>query len=729
MSETRTRKTLNLCYPLAEAESYAGSGRLDMVLRAQPAPDKSRRTLRMWLLSSAPAPSIMINSRRFEPVGKSSDGRWFDFGEFEEDPGELGVPGFGLVAFYGVGFEHAHASWLVITSQPGIEIEGNIEDAERALQGIARRDAGSSTLSPARVEVGTANTFVMTYRAGSQALEAGTLLRLCFPKGLARPQTEDSGADGWLAPLRKDAVTLTYLDISPESHERVDAVYRLDRHLEPDEELAFEYRSDFTFIFPLVWNRMERRYWWDHLPVMAPAVAVDQRGIFVAPLEARGHSLSVEAGPAERLFLFLPGRVRAGENIRLKGLFTDRYRNLPARSPLPGDFVLRIVGDREIELGAAAEHFERWYRFGLELPQLDPGVYRVLAVEGDSGRVLARSNPLQVMAADSALSPIYWGEIHAHTEQSDGSGDYAGLFEHARDCGGLDFAAAADHACYHSDNEWEWMQDTVNSFNDPGRFTTLVAYEWAGRQGHRNIYTSRDRLELYRGMTPGQRSLDQVYARLHGDKEIVAGPHVDHTKDFYDGHDPDVQRFMEIYSMWGDFEQLAFDILNKGARIGLTGGGDCHEGRCGFSSEDPDRQGVTTHTFSPGMKYRCGLTAAVMPELNRAELIKALRERRTYATTGDRILLDFSIGSARMGEQCQVRPGLTIKAEIHACAPLAAVEMIKNGEVAFARRDLPEDCQLEWTDDSMQTGWFILRLRQTDGHKAWSSPIWVMDGQ
>ena len=43
--------------------------------------------------------------------------------------------------------------------------------------------------------------------------------------------------------------------------------------------------------------------------------------------------------------------------------------------------------------------------------------------------------------------------------------------------------------------------------------------------------------------------------------------------------------------MWGDFEELVVDLLRRGAVVGFTGGGDCHEGHCFLSVEDAQGQG------------------------------------------------------------------------------------------------------------------------------------------
>jgi hypothetical protein len=188
---------------------------------------------------------------------------------------------------------------------------------------------------------------------------------------------------------------------------------------------------------------------------------------------------------------------------------------------------------------------------------------------------------------------------------------------------------------------------------------------------------------------------------------------------------------MELYSMWGNHEDLAFDILKKGGRIGFTGGGDCHEGRCGFSVEDRDGQGVTTHTFAPGLKYRCGLTAALMPRLTRKALLRALRERKTYATTGARILLDFSVGGLSMGEEGPAGAAGTaprVNGEMHACTAVDKIEVVKNGAVAHVIPAPPEDHSFSWEDPSGEPGWYVLRVTQIDGHVAWSSPVWVRSG-
>jgi hypothetical protein len=320
------------------------------------------------------------------------------------------------------------------------------------------------------------------------------------------------------------------------------------------------------------------------------------------------------------------------------------------------------------------------------------------------------------------------------------------VFRHARDEGGLEFATVTDHAEYISDNQWEWMQDVINRWHEPGRFVTLVGYEWIGKQADRIIYTARDRLPLFRGDDPAYENLDDFWGHFDGDEQVVGGPHatlVHQTK--WEQHNSNVERYAEIYSMWGscDFRDSPLvapwigpergitvnDILKQGAKLGFTAGGDCHDGRVGFTSEDPDGQGTTPHTFAAIILFRCGMTAANMPDLSRRSLVAALRSRRTYATTGARMLLSFEVAGVPMGGEGTAE-SVTCRATIHAVSPLKEVQIIKDGERVWSQPMEGLDVTLEWpdTDPPVKEHYYYLHVIQADGQRAWSSPVWIKEG-
>jgi hypothetical protein len=469
---------------------------------------------------------------------------------------------------------------------------------------------------------------------------------------------------------------------------------------------------------------------------------------------ANGHGFDVVPGPSRRLHLFLPGRRFASEKLSLKGTFTDHCRNTPPDGPIDEDFELWLeTGEDRISLGSPVGHFVAGHRFEVPLPPLDLGVYRAVAYHTGAQDEVVRSNPLEVTRNRVGQDRIYWGEIHAHTDMSDGIGDFSELYRHAREEGCLDFAAATDHAEFFSDNQWIWMQDVTNAWNQPGHFVTLVGYETEGKQRDRTVYTSRSRLKLFRGRYPPTSSLDVMWEHFHGEEDVVGGVHalLAHGVNWehWRHHDPSVERFVEIYSMWGasDYRDSPLvpdwidewiskgtinppmttnQLLGRGVKLGFTGGGDCHHGHCGFVSEDPDGQIAIPKHLAAYIQFRCGMTAAVMPRLDRSALIQALRNRRTYATTGARILLDFQAAGLPMGAigtatevECQIT--------VHAVEPVRLIQIVKDGRVVLSREFNDLDVTTTWIDPELPNHehYYYSHVVQADGHRAWSSPTWV----
>jgi hypothetical protein len=100
------------------------------------------------------------------------------------------------------------------------------------------------------------------------------------------------------------------------------------------------------------------------------------------------------------------------------------------------------------------------------------------------------SKPSQMTDVRSKLSPpaseynIYWGELHGHTNLSDGTIDIDTYFRTAHDKAHLDFCALTDHdhggvgkpELWDAD-KWNLIQDKVGEYNQPGSFVTILGYE------------------------------------------------------------------------------------------------------------------------------------------------------------------------------------------------------------------------------------------------------------
>ncbi|MBQ8431418.1 MAG: DUF3604 domain-containing protein [Clostridia bacterium] len=706
-------------------------------------PKKEEIPLRMWLLSPEAEAEISLDDQHFLPqaVLSTQEGYAVDYGRFLNPIGR-----FGQLRIRRLSESALRTSHLILTDRLDWAPSSTLEETQRSLWGLSRKDAGVSMLTPSRVTVGEAVTFRVAYRP-AVTLPAGSHIRFGIPVAFSKPQTEDPQKAGYLSVIGGfQEVTPLEPERVVEGHERIFAVYELTAPLTPADLLEVAYHTDHVFLFPQTYDENEMEYWYTRTPVMNVSVALPGREDYVFLQNANAHSLTICPDRPAKLHLFLPGRLHQGESILLRGLFTDRYHNPCPKTRPNFRFSLHLqYNDEPMEALSEAPVYDSFTRFHASLSLRRPGIYRVIAVD-ENGTKIAESNPFQLLPAADPLPNVYWGEIHAHCGMSDGIGEYADLFAFGRDISALDFAASADHACYFSDNEWEAMQDICNSFNSDGKYTTLVAFEWAGKQVHRNIYTYRDRLELFRGMYEPTSNLNTVYDHFHGREDVVAGPHgsIAHGIEF-DHHDPDVERFIEIYSMWGAQDRpdgehppvrikprsvSVNDLLQRGAHLGFTGGGDCHEGHPGFSSCDPERQGKIPHAAFPSLRYRCGLTASCMESLNRKNLIDALRNRHTYATTGARILADFTLCDAPMGEILKKPAGeRLLRCDYHLTAPGDKLQVIRNGELRWEETLSCRDGCFVWTDfqDNESTGEdvYYIKILQRDGQVLWTSPIWI----
>jgi hypothetical protein len=284
------------------------------------------------------------------------------------------------------------------------------------------------------------------------------------------------------------------------------------------------------------------------------------------------------------------------------------------------------------------------------------------------------------------------------------------------------------------------MVDTCNAHNDPGRFVTLVSYEWGGGggSGHKNVYYRGGEGEFeawYRGPT----NPDLLWERL-GQREALAVPH--HTQVFggvdWSYRNDRFQRLVEICSNWGISEagggHSVQAALALGHRLGFVGGTDSHYGLANQGSYHVDDGN--------------GLACVAASDLTRDAIWQALYERRCYATTGDRIVLDFAMEVAPSGCQpmgtdlpvnlAEVGPR-TFRARVAGTYRIDGIEILRNNEVVYHTHPGKKVWEGEWTDDEPLVPialaptfsydrpfvFYYLRVRQGNRQQAWASPIWL----
>jgi len=373
-----------------------------------------------------------------------------------------------------------------------------------------------------------------------------------------------------------------------------------------------------------------------------------------------------------------------------------------------------------------------------------PGVKRLTVVDPVCG-AQGVSNPIEVTAA-APTERLYWADLHSQTFLSDGLRSPEELYAFARHEAFLDVFALADHTDMITPRQWDYMVGVTNDCDDPGRFVTLVGLEWTHPHfGHRNLHFPGDSAPFVRCNDPAYADLEQLYRTARAEGAIVVPHHsanVTMGVDWSLGHDSEVERLVEIHSVWGNSERLAAagntrpitvlggekpgqhiqDALARGYRYGFMGGGDIHDGRPG--DELHSRQ-VRVPDYSA--LYRQGIVGIWAKSLTREHIFAALWNRRVFATTNVRTIVRFSVNGTPAGGEAHGPGAHAISLQVHGALPLVRVEIVRDGadlitlpaegyELTYAGEDSPADGVNHV---------YYARVIHEGGEMAWSSPVWV----
>lgn len=367
---------------------------------------------------------------------------------------------------------------------------------------------------------------------------------------------------------------------------------------------------------------------------------------------------------------------------------------------------------------------------------------------GPDGVPRALSNPIRLSPGPQRR--VVWADIHAHSGLADGWGSPAELYAYARDVAFVDVASVTEHDWQLDPDEAVALRAATGAANDPGRFVTLPALE-INLRGHEVAYffdgaALEERSPAAAGGVTSvweETDLGRPGAGLEPSaSELVAGyPEQDLLLVTHSSLAPGMGtslpldeplpgwQAIEIYSAHGNNEcpecprsaghgndpeaptGSVRDAIDAGAVLGFIAAGDSHDGRPGNSRWGRD----------PG-----GLTALLVDELTRDGVEEALRERRTWATTGERMLIEFELGGLPMGSVVQPGQVGPMRFRVATAEPVSGIDLVHDGAarpirwwpVANAWQGIP-DPQVPGP------GYYYLRVRLAGGGMGWTSPIFV----
>lgn len=622
-----------------------------------------------------------------------------------------------------------------------------------AVPALAADDLGRITLSPTgEIIAGSRVTLTFTYIVGARGMKKGGSLRLATPNEdwsfplvpLHRnflPDQQRSGKDGgYVSYARSDvkvkleSAARAWIDLVAETRASIGRIAMgstrnivatvHDADLAPGDKLTVIYGDKSLGELGAQVQRMaptERDVFRAFVDVVGDGNAVE----LASPDFAK---LRVVAGPVAQFNVVAPAIVRPGEPFIVKIAGVDTHKNRPTGT-YAGE--LRVSASRAGlampgTVAFSAADANRREIAGVRA--LTEGIHRI-AVEPVGGGERSISNPIW---CTSSPTRIYFGDLHVHGKwHSNSYGTPAELYEYGRDVSSLDFMGVTDMYGYRKEG-WPETMAATRQYHAPGRFVTFKGFEYGTDVGHRNV--------IYRDCAdePALSKLPQndpkaLFAYYRG-RDVIIIPH--HTKVWteWEYHDPVLAPIVEAYSAWGSgVEEVdplwhkaikpgsgLFAALARGYRLGFIGSSDSHTGMPGRSY--------------PADRFWCvdskgGYACVMATELTRESVFDALRQRRCYATTGVRMILEFSVNDVGMGQTLPLAtPRAVRRIAVHAIGTeLASLRVLKNNR-EFAQRALTGDeaCADFYDTEPAKTGdFYFIRVVQKDQNTGWSSPVWV----
>ena len=354
----------------------------------------------------------------------------------------------------------------------------------------------------------------------------------------------------------------------------------------------------------------------------------------------------------------------------------------------------------------------------------------------------------------------YFGQLHSHTQYSDGSGTLDSALSYIRSLpasANVQFVAFTDHSNYFdsknapnveaalydttlvkdsdASHSWKTYKDTIAQFNEDnaGDMVAIGGFEmtWSGGPGHINTFNtpgivSRNNSTLNNKTDDaGMKAYYALLSQEEGKNSISQFNHPGTTfgnfKDF-NYWDPVIDSRMYMVEVgngegqigaggyYPSYEQYIM-ALDKGWHLAPTNNQDNHQGKWGNANDARDV--ILTDNFTEEGIY------------------DAIRALRMYATEDKNLELGYTVNGLMMGSRIETVPGkLDIEVSVYdpdRTDSIAKVEVVVNsGKVAHVWDD-PAEFKSGTLSVTLapEYSYYFIRVTQKDGDLAVTSPVWV----
>ena len=445
--------------------------------------------------------------------------------------------------------------------------------------------------------------------------------------------------------------------------------------------------------------------------------------------------LEVEADPKSGT------SVEAGQTITLKSAEgTEIYYTMSTDGSQPAD---PQVTDEQKYTGPLTIE---------ETPEKDkPVIIKAVAYKAATDEAEAQTGEVYTFTYKAPVNigdyELYFGQLHAHTNLSDGTGTVAQAFDHASKVANLDFLALTDHSNsfdndggVHMDDEnaeelsSEWAEGRSGAreitARKNGTFVGLYGFEmtWSGgAPGHINTFNS-DGFES-RNYAPYKKGdnyevLQAYFDTLNENPQTISqfnhpGDTFGDFMDFalYDTVIDNQMTLIEVGNGEGAIGSSGYfpsyeyytRALDKGWHVAPTNNQDNHKGNWGDSNT--------------------ARSVVLAEDLSEESIYDAMKNYRVYATEDNDLAILYTLNGNAMGSILDDQETIDIEVSINDPTDNAGqtkVEVIVNGGQTLAEQTFDGgSADLTFEDLPATYGYYYIRVTQADKNIAVTAPVWV----
>ncbi len=343
---------------------------------------------------------------------------------------------------------------------------------------------------------------------------------------------------------------------------------------------------------------------------------------------------------------------------------------------------------------------------------------------------------------------LYFGQLHAHTNISDGAGSVTEAFQHASQVENLDFLAVTDHS-----NSFDNESD---SQVDLGADLTGISSEWAQGHAAAEEVTDEDFVGLYGFEMTWSDGFGHINTFNTPGFESRSNSEFGNKSGSTEGYQNYYDKLVEVGSSlsqfnhpgttFGDFQDFAFYDPQVDQRITLIEVGN-GEGAIGSSGYFPSYE-YYTRALDKGWHVaptnnqdnhkgnwgdsNTARSVVLASDLTEEGIYDAIRNYRVYATEDNDLSIFYDLNGNAMGSILNKQEsGVTLTAQITDPTDTAdmKVEVIVNGGLVLDSQTLTDGKgTVTFTFDSNDYSYYYLRVTQADQNIAVTAPVWTGEG-